>query len=127
VTTVRSDQRLRSHAPQQHFVPTAIVGHHAEYVIVGPLVVQRFRVPDDPFHVDDERLIRSEYFIFADVAELRRAIPIGGLDSDDLAVDPSLVHLSDVARFRERGCVLVHIRHCYVNGGAAITTKKIHT
>jgi hypothetical protein len=94
---------------------------------VGPLVVQRFRVPDDPFHVDDERLIRSEYFIFADVAELRRAIPIGGLDSDDLAVDPSLVHLSDVARFRERGCVLVHIRHCYVNGGAAITTKKINT
>ena len=100
-------------------VLTAVVRNHRQDVIVGPLVVEGFRVADDSVHVDDEGLVRSQDLVFADVPELRGAVPVGGLDPDDLPVDATLVHLADVARLGECGCILVDVRYRYVYGGAA--------
>lgn len=79
---------------------------------------KRVLVPDDAVHVDDERLVGGEDLVLADVTEFGGAVPVGGLHPDDLIVDAALVHLSHVAGLRERGRVLVHVRHRYVHRGA---------
>lgn len=109
---------------QDHHVLTAVVCNHRQDVIVGPFVVEGFRVANDSVHVHDERLVWSQDLVFADVPELRGAVPVGGLDPDDLPVDATLVHFADVARLRECGCILVDVRYCYVYGGAA-TEKEV--
>lgn len=83
------------------------------------LVIEGLRIPDDPIDVDDEWLIRGEDLIFADVPELGGAVPVGGLDPDDLVVDATLVHLTDVARLGKRWGILVHVRNGDVDGRAA--------
>lgn len=54
----------------------AVVRHHGQDMVVTPLIVKRFRVSHRPLIVDHERLIRRGDLIFADVAELGRAVPI---------------------------------------------------
>lgn len=82
-------------------------------------IIQWFGIPDDPININNERLVRRENFIFANVPELGRTIPIGGLDPDNFMINSTLVHLTYIARFGKRWGILIYVRNGNVDSGAA--------
>lgn len=61
--------------------------------------------------IDGKRLIAGKNFIFANVPKFRRAVPVGGLNADNLIVQASFIHLLDIAGLYECGCVLINVHN----------------
>lgn len=80
------------------------------------LVVQGFGVADHTFIVNSEGLAAvGEDLVLADVPVARRAVPVDGLDAQNLVVDAPLVHRLHVGGLAEHRRKLVHVRHRYVD------------
>lgn len=108
---------LDGHHRRSRLLHSAVVGDDAEDVVVGTLVVQRLGVSYGALVVDDERLISRQDLVLANVAEFRRAVPIGSLHSHDLFVQASLVDRTDVGWLEELRCILVDVHHCDMDCG----------
>lgn len=76
----------------------AIVGDDRQNVIMARFMRQRLRVADGALVVDGEGLIDRENLVFADIAEERRAVLVGGFDANYFLIQAPLVNFGHVRR-----------------------------
>lgn len=76
------------------------------------------------FIVDGEWLIAVQNFVFTNVAEFGRAVPIGGFDPYHLLVQSALVDGSHVGRFQEGRGILVDVDDGDMHGGTANKSQQ---